>query len=553
MPMNIPTVHIFIKANCPSCAQAKRILSNAGLPYIQYDVKIDKRNADASIYFSGMTTVPQIFLGNYHISGAEELERLHASGRLIELAQATADSWLPLDVVSDDEIAWGAEDIPLRTIIPESDGSHSSDPEEWSILHFYKEWVGLWPNWFYYQYHWPEAYKLFVYCHNFIAVMGARKILGKPLMMATGFAAAHAHGCTYCQVHTTVAEEEASMNPIRTIERARPGDIRESNLFRSFELALANLAANATTNTVTPAQLRTIVEIASQTGISQSKVYIMWTAMRVTALGFLNVFNDLSGVEIETKWAAKAKESIGLEPGRHGVGHGHTSTNLNNKLPQGGPTIKDMIVKYQTIVAEAGGTEAYAARELGLVPSWIRAWPKQMRACHIYFYTEIMQERDHSLLPSELKHLMARVSAIAKGHSELAAIEGYLAYQVTNRTLRNIERIRHCYDVACDRNPGHDLFSESECAALQVAWLSAQTPLITPRRFIQPAIDAYTPTALVHLFTVCSLASLIQRFVAIVKPPMDPEVRRFLDRHSLTSDTLAIRYPMPNATHMVAA
>ena len=148
---------------------------------------------------------------------------------------------------------------------------------------------------------------------------------------------------------------------------------------------------------------------------------------------------------------------------------------------------------------------------------------------------------------------MARVSAIAKGHSELAAVEGYLAYQVTNGALVSLERIRHCYDAARDRTTDNDVFSERERAALQLAWLSAQTPLITPRRFIQPAIDTYTPEELVHLFTICSLASLIQRFVAIVKPPMEEEVRHFLNQYDLTSDILAIRYPIPDSTQMIAA
>lgn len=53
--------------------------------YQEYDVTASQRNADASVYLSGVVTVPQIFIGDYHINGAEDLEKLQTTRRLKQL------------------------------------------------------------------------------------------------------------------------------------------------------------------------------------------------------------------------------------------------------------------------------------------------------------------------------------------------------------------------------------------------------------------------------------------------------------------------------------
>ena len=192
------TIRIFTKPGCPYCTNAKAVLDEAGLPYVEYDVKASQRNADSSIYASGVATVPQIFFGDYHINGAEDLAALQRTGRLTELARATAGRDLGLDARSDAELAHGAEDTLLREYIPASDGSRDDDPEAWPLLRFYQQFFGFWPNCFEYMHQWPQAYKLFVYCHNMSAVKMAKKIIGDTAMYAVGFATSNAHGCNYC-------------------------------------------------------------------------------------------------------------------------------------------------------------------------------------------------------------------------------------------------------------------------------------------------------------------------------------------------------------------
>ncbi|MEM6453301.1 MAG: glutaredoxin, partial [Cyanobacteria bacterium P01_D01_bin.105] len=97
------------------------------------------------------------------------------------------------------------------------------------------------------------------------------------------------------------------------------------------------------------------------------------------------------------------------------------------------------------------------------------------------------------------------------------------------------------------RTEAKALFSEQERAALQLAWLSAQQPLTTPRRFVQPVIDTFEPIELVHLITVCAIGSLIQRFSAVTKPAIAPKVVSFVEKYGIETQTLAIRYPIPTS------
>ncbi|WP_024709938.1 glutaredoxin domain-containing protein [Martelella sp. AD-3] len=546
-------LQLFTKPDCRFCVAAKETLSRAGLGFGEHDVSASPRTANLSVYLSGVSTVPQAFAGEMHINGSQDLVALNAAGRLAPLV-AAATAAIDTDHLSDETIAHGAEDIVLKDYIPERDGTRSDDPEQWAILRFYKDFFGFWPNCFYFQHHWPESYKLFVYAHNVGAIGTGQRILGEPVMMATGFSTSEASGCNYCQVHMTSAAGEKSLGIPKLIEAARRGQAPEGSPIGPFEAALADLAAAAATNTVSDELLARVRANASRKRISQEDVEanITGTAMIASAFGFLNTFNDLAGVDIEAHWARQSEQSAGIEAGRHGVSEDRTATNLDHDLPQGGPSVEAMVAKYEAIVEAAGGVNAYTRRELGLLPDWMRLWPEHLRARHAIFYAEMMQDRDHSPVPSELKHLMARVSAIARGHDYLAAVEGLLAYRAAGSDQRAVERARHCFDAAKSRPEGQALFTEKERAALTVAWLSGQAPITTPRRFIQPAIDHWTPVELIHLFTVCGVAGLVQRFSAIARPKIEAQVRDFLEQHKLTADTLALRYPLPEERHGAA-
>ena len=61
---------------------------------------------------------------------------------------------------------------------------------------------------------------------------------------------------------------------------------------------------------------------------------------------------------------------------------------------------------------------------------------------------------------------------------------------------------------------------------------------------VEAAIKHYSPVELVHLITVCAMASMVQRFSAIAKPTVEEEVMAFLDHNRIPLDTLANKYPL---------
>lgn len=528
-------VTVFTKPDCSFCARAKALLARRGMTWREYDVTGSRRHADASVYFSGAVTVPQIFFGATAIGGAEELEQADRVVGLDELIQTLPEGELALDDFSDEELARGAEDMVMRSVIPKSDGTRDADPETWPLLHFYKEFFGFWPNTFAYLHHWPEAYKRFVYCHNVSAVAAGREVLGPHMMFAIGYSASNAQGCTYCQAHSAAIAGETSLGVVGATQKVLSGETNDDAPFDGYQQMLIALAADAARNRVAPERLERIRTAAGELSERRdAEADISGTAMIASAFGFLNVFNDLVGMQIEGDWAVSV-EQAGIAAGRHGA-EAHNPDNLAHELPAGGPSMQDMLAAYD---AEVGDVAGYTEDALGLMPAWIRAWPEQLRKRHAALYVALMAD---SVIGAELKHLMARVAAIAKGHAYLAAVEGFMAWRAAGRTSEAMERVRACYGAAANA-PAPAPFSPAEVAALRIAWLSASTPLTTPRRHVEPALAHYDAVGLIHLFTVCGLASLVQRFVAVRTCAIEPEVAEFLDANGLETDTVRLRLP----------
>ncbi len=541
------SLQIFTKPGCPYCAKVKETLDKAGISYSETDVKASDRNGNLSVYLSGVSTVPQIFIGDTHVNGSRDLVALDAADRLIPLI-AEASGSIDLDDPDDAAVHDGAQDYVLRKAIPEIDGSHSDVPEDWPILRLYKEFFGFWPNCFYYQYHWPEvAYRQFVYCHNVGAIGGGRQVLGAPVMSALGFATSKAQGCDYCQIHSASAGSEEAGDYTQQIQRAQDGDFSNDNAFGPFEAALADLVAHASLNTVTQADLEKVKAHGKEARFTKLPVSanIEAASMIAAAFGFLNVFNDLTGVQVEAPWAKKAETTAGLDTGRHGASEERESSNLDYDVPEGGPSMAGMLAHYAKDPLLEIGPARYARHHLGIAPAWIDLWPLPLRPLHARFYVGVMTDEDAGGIgiAPELKHLMARVSHIAKGHDYLSAVEGWMAWHAGGETDRAVERVIEAFDAAKGRETG-DLFDDRERAALQLAWLSAQTPLTTPHRYVEAAIEHYSPVELVHLITVCAMASMVQRFSAIAKPTVEEEVMAFLDHNRIPLDTLANKYPL---------
>jgi glutaredoxin 3 len=83
----MPKVEIYTTALCPYCARAKRLLGDKGVAFTEIDVS-DNAKRDAMVQrASGGYTVPQIFIGDTHVGGCDDLYALERAGKLDPLLQ----------------------------------------------------------------------------------------------------------------------------------------------------------------------------------------------------------------------------------------------------------------------------------------------------------------------------------------------------------------------------------------------------------------------------------------------------------------------------------
>ena len=76
-------VTIYTKAMCPYCSRALRLLSDKGAPITEIKAGFDKDKKEEMIKRSnGGRTFPQIFVGDEHIGGCDDLMALERDGKL---------------------------------------------------------------------------------------------------------------------------------------------------------------------------------------------------------------------------------------------------------------------------------------------------------------------------------------------------------------------------------------------------------------------------------------------------------------------------------------
>jgi glutaredoxin 3 len=85
----MPKIKMYATAVCPYCVAAERLLKAKGVTDIEkVRVDLDPAQRDSMIEITGRRTVPQIFIGDRHVGGFDELSALdHAGGLDPLLAQ----------------------------------------------------------------------------------------------------------------------------------------------------------------------------------------------------------------------------------------------------------------------------------------------------------------------------------------------------------------------------------------------------------------------------------------------------------------------------------
>ncbi len=76
-------VEIYTTPMCGYCHAAKRLLTQKGVSFTEYDVSRDPALRQKMMQRAhGRHTVPQIFIGNTHVGGSDDLHALERAGKL---------------------------------------------------------------------------------------------------------------------------------------------------------------------------------------------------------------------------------------------------------------------------------------------------------------------------------------------------------------------------------------------------------------------------------------------------------------------------------------
>jgi glutaredoxin 3 len=79
----MPKVIVYTTRFCPYCSRAKQLLTKKGAAFEEIDVTGDWAARDALVAKAGgRMTVPQIWIGDTHVGGSDELHALDRAGKL---------------------------------------------------------------------------------------------------------------------------------------------------------------------------------------------------------------------------------------------------------------------------------------------------------------------------------------------------------------------------------------------------------------------------------------------------------------------------------------
>ncbi|WP_395340136.1 glutaredoxin 3 [Ningiella sp. W23] len=82
-------VVIYTKDYCPYCKRAKMLLEQKGVAFTEHDLmQAPSLKSEMVERANGRTTVPQIFIGDIHVGGCDDLFALESAQKLDPMLQA---------------------------------------------------------------------------------------------------------------------------------------------------------------------------------------------------------------------------------------------------------------------------------------------------------------------------------------------------------------------------------------------------------------------------------------------------------------------------------
>lgn len=78
----MPDVIIYSTGFCPYCVRARMLLDRKGVNYTEIRVDLQPQLREEMIRRSGRTSVPQIFIDDYHVGGCDDMLALENQSKL---------------------------------------------------------------------------------------------------------------------------------------------------------------------------------------------------------------------------------------------------------------------------------------------------------------------------------------------------------------------------------------------------------------------------------------------------------------------------------------
>lgn len=88
----MPNVVMYCSPYCPYCIRAKRLLESKEVNFSEMRVDLDPDLRSEMEQRSQRTSVPQIFIDDYHVGGCDDLYALEAAGELDRYLDAAKDA-----------------------------------------------------------------------------------------------------------------------------------------------------------------------------------------------------------------------------------------------------------------------------------------------------------------------------------------------------------------------------------------------------------------------------------------------------------------------------
>ena len=76
-----PVITIYSTAICPYCVMAKNFLKSKGREWVEVRVDADPAEREKMVAKTRRTSVPQIFVGETHVGGYDDMMALHRAGQ----------------------------------------------------------------------------------------------------------------------------------------------------------------------------------------------------------------------------------------------------------------------------------------------------------------------------------------------------------------------------------------------------------------------------------------------------------------------------------------